>query len=639
MSDFHFSPRPNRAHEIHWREWSEETFAEAQKEDKPILLGISAVWCHWCHVMDETSYSDPEVIQLTNERFVPIRVDNDQRPDVNRRYNLGGWPTTAFLTPTGELLTGGTYIPPAQMRGYLQQVSETYKNSKQEILRKVHEVAASREAALTARPTASEKLSTEIVDNVLQAILGNFDALYGGFGDEPKFPHTDAIELALEKYFQTHDESLLPVVTITLSKMASGGIYDHEAGGFFRYSTTRDWSVPHFEKMLEDNAKLLAVYVHAFQVADSPAGPRGATSGGVTRRDLFLKTIQSLTAYVDSALCDRARGGFYGSQDADEHYYALSLAERAKLPAPHVDHTFYTDWNALMVSAYLQASPLFPHPPLPSPRSEKGERAQGAWGEVFALKTLERLWNEMYRAGVGLHHYRKVADPAVPRGATPSGENDAPQLPGQLTDLAYTAHALLDAYQATGEPTYLGRAQTLIDIALATLYDPERGGFWSEPRGKETLGLLRVPDKSLNENAAMARALTRLYRLTETEKYRAAAEKTLAYFASDYERYSFTAADYARAVDQLLNEPLRIHIVGTASDARTRQLHAAALNAYAPAKLVQLLDPARDAARLARLGYPADGTPQAYVCVGQTCLPPVRDSQGIEEALRHLAGV
>jgi uncharacterized protein YyaL (SSP411 family) len=585
MSNFHFSPRANRAHEINWHEWNDSAFAEAQTEDKPILLGISAVWCHWCHVMDETSYSDPGVIRLINERFVPIRVDNDQRPDVNRRYNLGGWPTTAFLTPQGELLTGGTYIPPEQMRGYLTQISQVYKDSKQDILQKI---AAVNDKRASARGAAADGvLSSKIVDNVLQEVHDNFDPLYGGFGDEPKFPHPEAIELALEHYFRSRDETWLQVATLTLTKMASGGTYDQQAGGFFRYSTTRDWSVPHFEKMLEDNAKLLGLLVRARQV---------------THDELFQTTIRSLTAYVDATLSDAAHGGFYGSQDADEHYYTLTRVERARLPAPYVDRAFYTDWNSLMVSAYL----------------ETGDQAQ----REFALKTLGRLWNEMYRADTGLCHFSKEGGP--------------PQLPGQLSDLARAVRAFLDAYQATGDPVHLTRAQTLADAALATCYDGIAGAFWSEPPGAQDLGLLRVPDKALNENAAMTEGLTRLYRLTGDEPYRAAAEKTLASFAADYAHFGFTGAEYALAVDHFLNEPVTIHIVGAAAAAPTRELHSAALSLYAPAKIVQLLDPARDAARLAQLGYPAEEGPLAYVCAGRTCLAPVGDAAGIAKGIKEL---
>jgi uncharacterized protein YyaL (SSP411 family) len=317
-----------------------------------------------------------------------------------------------------------------------------------------------------------------------------------------------------------------------------------------------------------------------------------------------------MLAYLQSTLSDQARGGFYGSQDADEEYYGLAFTERAKRTAPFVDKTFYTDWNAMMVSAYFACAPSL--------------ASEGAGPRVveFALLTLDRIWDGMYRDGVGTFHYQR--------------ENEPPQLTNQLTDLAHTALAFLDAFCATGETTHLQRAQSLVDLALEKLYDEERGAFFSEPRTSDAIGMLRYPDKTINDNSAMARALIRLYRLTEVEKYRDAAKETLAYFVMDYERYSFTAADYARAVDELLNEPLHVRIVGAENDARTRDLQKIALLHYSPAKLIQLFDPARDAERLAQLGYPTDSTPQAYICVGTMCLPPVGDAVGMKRVLENL---
>lgn len=598
MTQFRFSPRPNRAREIHWRDWDDDAFQAAQRDDKLILLDISGVWCHWCHVMDETSYSDPEVIQLINTHFVPIRVETDQRPDVNRRYNLGGWPTTAFLTPSGELLTGGTYIPPAQMRGYLQQVSDAYKNDKSEILRRVQELTQKRTRTMAPESGAADaRLTPVISESVLRDIRDNFDMTYGGFGDEPKFPHADALELALEKYFQSRDDSLLMIVELTLSQMASGGMYDQVAGGFFRYSTTRDWRVPHFEKMLEDHGKLLPLYAHAFQV---------------TGNELFLHRIKSTVAYLQSTLSDQENGGFYGSQDADEAYYALSLTERAEHTAPFVDKTLYTDWNAAMVSGYFAAALISDSP------AENGASSLKA----FALKTLERIWREMYSDGVGLYHFQR--------------ENEPPQLLNQLGDLAQTSLAFLDAYQTTGAPEHLQRARRLCDLALDKLLDPETGGFFSEARSDIALGMLKLPDKSLAENAAMARALIRLHRLTEDQKYRDAAERTLAYFSNDYARYSFTAADYARVVNEFLNEPLHIKIVGAVGDVRVTEMQTVALHEYSPGRLVQLLDPKSDAARVQMLGYPVDEVPQSYVCVGTMCLQPVATADALRQTFDRL---
>src|SRR5712691_2648246 len=194
--EFHFSPRPNRAHEIKWRGWSEEAFAEAGKLDRPILLSISAVWCHWCHVMDETTYSNAGVIDLINREYVPIRVDNDLRPDINQRYNMGGWPSTAFLTSSGDILTGATYLPPDQMADALARIATYYRTNQPEIATRVLE-ARKRAGSAVARSAAS--LDNGLVDSVLEAVTAAYDPAYGGFGGAPKFPQTDAILLLLEQ--------------------------------------------------------------------------------------------------------------------------------------------------------------------------------------------------------------------------------------------------------------------------------------------------------------------------------------------------------------------------------------------------------------------------------------------------------
>ena len=225
---FHFSPRPNRAAEIAWREWGPDAFEQAQREDRPLLLGISAVWCHWCHVMDETSYSDPAVIQLINERFVPVRVDNDQRPDINARYNMGGWPTTAFLTPSGEVMAGMTYVPPDQMRDALQQVSTYYKDNKQSIEQKIAEIIANRATAAASGDGSDDGdgLSDQIMRDALHATSDAYDPVYGGFGAEPKFPHTEAIDLLLHAYLRDGDRDALHMARKTLEHMYELGVTD-----------------------------------------------------------------------------------------------------------------------------------------------------------------------------------------------------------------------------------------------------------------------------------------------------------------------------------------------------------------------------------------------------------------------------
>src|SRR5438309_8722877 len=355
---FHFSPRPNRAHEINWHGWSDDAFAEASRLKRPILLSISAVWCHWCHVMDETTYSDAGVIDLINREYVPIRVDNDLRPDINQRYNMGGWPTTAFLTSSGEILTGATYLPADQMADALSKIATYYRTHRPEIASRVLEGKKRSGSAVT---RAAGSLDDRIVDEVLDAVKNSYDAEYGGFGAAPKFPQTDAILLLLEQAQLRSDPELRSMAVHTLQQMAGGGTYDHVEGGFFRYSTTQDWSVPHFEKMLEDHAGLVS----------------GLALAGM--RD----QLDATTGYLDRVLRDPATGLYAGSQDADEHYYSLDTDGRAHATAPYVDRRVYTSWNAALAITYLDAA-------VRSERPTLHDRAS---------KLLEHLFQARFAAG------------------------------------------------------------------------------------------------------------------------------------------------------------------------------------------------------------------------------------------------
>jgi len=357
-AEFHFSPRPNRAAEIDWHPWSEAAFEEARQTHRPILLSISAVWCHWCHVMDETTYSHPSVIELINRDYVPVRVDNDVRPDINQRYNMGGWPTTAFLTASGDILTGGTYLPPDQMASALLRIADYYKANQAEIASRVLD-ARKRAASGVAR--SAGRLEPGLVDEVLNAVRSAYDPEYGGFGTAPKFPQTDAILLLLEQSVLRSDDELRSIAVHTLERMSGGGTYDHVEGGFFRYSTTQDWSVPHFEKMLEDHAGLVL----------------GLSLAGMT------DTLDKTAGYLDRVLRDPKTGLYAGSQDADEHYYSMDLEERESSTPPYVDRRIYTAWNAALAISYLDA----------------GRPAE---------QLLDSLFKRAYRKGEGMTHSEGV---------------------------------------------------------------------------------------------------------------------------------------------------------------------------------------------------------------------------------------
>ena len=577
---------------IAWREWGDAAFAEARAQDKPVLLDIGAVWCHWCHVMDTGipgdpvhtgTYSDPQVQQRISENFVPVKVDNDRRPDINARYNMGGWPTTAFLTPDGDALYGETYVPPTRMIGLLDYIAQLYRNSKDEIAQQTAQMRAQRAEAEALTPSA---LDPETTANVLKSVRGQFDPVYGGLGTQPKFPHPDALRLVLEEYARTGDAALREIAEKTLHGMADGGMYDPFAGGFFRYSTTRDWSIPHFEKMLEDNAKLTSVYALASQVLDDP---------------YYLEVVKSAHTWLLSDMRDPETGAFAGSQDADkeEAYYGQPLAVRATLPTPFIDRTVYTGWNALMVSALVARYKV-------TGEEEILEAAEKAFHYVIS-NCPPSLWVE---EGMRVAHCFAAGVPQDPAGL--------------LSDQSAAQTSALDLYEATGKPMYLTVARVCGNYTLM-LEGPETGGFFDVAPDPNAIGDLARPKKDISENADAALALVRLSGFTEDAKHRQAAERALGLFADKYADYGYFSASYARAVQAARAPGLHITIVGDRGDDRMRILQRAAWSHVAPGKTVETLDAEAAAGR----GLPADkdGLPYAMVCVGTVCLAPVTNAE------------
>src|SRR5579863_3018908 len=333
--------RSARHQPVHWHPWGEAAFALAQSENKPILLDIGAVWCHWCHVMDRESYEDPEIARIINDHFVAVKVDRDERPDVDARYQAavsaisqqGGWPLTGFLTPDGRPYFGGTYFPRDDRYGrpgfgrVLLTMAEVWKGRRDEAL----ESAASVMAAIEHNEgfSGGGEVSLALVDQIAGSILSQFDPRHGGFGSQPKFPHPAALDLLLELAMNRDHEQARDAFITTLDKMAHGGVYDQLAGGFHRYSVDERWVVPHFEKMIYDNTELLRNYVHGFQ--------------SFVRED-FLATAKEIIGWLDTTMTDRERGGFYASQDADidldddGDYFTWTLDEaRAALEGEELD--------------------------------------------------------------------------------------------------------------------------------------------------------------------------------------------------------------------------------------------------------------------------------------------------------------
>jgi uncharacterized protein YyaL (SSP411 family) len=365
----------------------------------------------------------------------------------------------------------------------------------------------------------------------------------------------------------------------TLEYMCKGGTYDQEWGGFYRYSTKRDWSVPHYEKMLEDNALLLKVLCKLYRIDQAE-----------WQRHYIEKTIN----YLDSWLSDESTGAFYGSQDADEEFYPLSAEQRKQHEAPYVDRRIYASWNAMAISAYLEASWTL---------GRRDLRVRG-------LRALDVIWDNLHADDAGMHRYLSA---------------EGPRVAGLLGDQAWTAVALLDTYEAGARPQDLERARTLIDLMIGRL-GARGGGFFDTPAEHETLGRLSMRQRPPKENAIAATALIRLARITHEQRYEDIARETLEQFTNVVEAQGYFASDYARAVDMLLNPGAEVKIVtprnGTSAVDDTSALHNTALALLVPDRVVRIID-SEDSASLAAEALPANPAPAAFVCYGTLCSAPV----------------
>jgi hypothetical protein len=690
--------RSARHQPVEWHPWSDEAFARAQKEDKPILLDIGAVWCHWCHVMDRESYEDAEMAQIINDHFVAVKVDRDERPDVDTRYQAavqaisgqGGWPLTAFLTPDGRPYFGGTYFPRDDRYGrpgfgrVLLTMAQVWKDRRDEALESASSVMAAIEHNESFSGRGGE-LSRLLVDKIAGAMVSQFDPRNGGFGSQPKFPHPAALDLLLQVALHRDNVQAQGAFLTTLAKMANGGVYDQLAGGFHRYSVDERWVVPHFEKMLYDNTELLRNYVHGFQ--------------SYVRED-FKAVANHIMSWLDLTMTDRVRGGFYASQDADIDldddgdyftwtleearavlepaelnvaalYYdigelgdmhhnpaknvlhvkqtqeqaaaqlgisleqfrkllagarARMVAARSQRPTPFIDRTLYTGWNAMAVTAYLEAARVLRNPA----------------AEAFALLTLRRLLAEAWNGADELHHVIVYPEEL--------GEQTQPRVQGTLDDYAFTVNACLDGWLASGEMEFYRAARVLADAMIARFYDRTAGAFYdtaSEQAGS-ALGALTARRKPLQDsptpagNPTAVTALLRLEALSGRAEYRDIAEDTLASFAGIVEHFGLYAASYGLALERLLLDPVQVVIVGSGVEAA--RLESLAVARYAVNKIVVRVGsyPVTPGAvpeslndMLVNAPAPKKADVWAMVCRGRTCLPPIT---GAEELLKALEG-
>ena len=681
---------------IRWHEWGEAAFDTAKRENKPILLDIGAVWCHWCHVMDRESYESAEVAGIINREFIAVKVDRDERPDVDSRYQLavsaisgtGGWPLTVFLTPDGRPFYGGTYFPPVDQWGrpsfkkILLAIADAYRDRRDEVLK-------SAEEAMNVLSNAENfsrhhhEVSPRLVGVMVQAALPIFDEKNGGFGSAPKFPHPAAIDLLIDWYARAREERVATVVTTTLTKMARGGVYDQLAGGFHRYSVDEHWTVPHFEKMAYDNSELLKNYVHAYQVF-------GYEFYGHVARDIIR--------WMDEWLSDRERGGFYASQDADinldddgdyftwtvgeaksvldeEEFRAVALhydiepvGEMQHNPAKNVlwvralpeevaSHLGVAHGKALDVLASAKTKLYAARLKRPTPFVDQtvyvnwNAMCASAYLQAaqvlelddvrkFALRALDRILAEAWDQNRGLSHVIAYAD----RNA---GKR---HVGGLLDDYAFTTLACLDAYEVTGAISYFNFGQRIADEMIRRFGDAEGGGFFDTEASLEEklqLGALAARRKPFQDsptpagNPAAAIALLRLHAYTNEAKYRDKAEQTIEVFAGAAEQFGIYAGTYGIAATWLSRPHTQVVVIG--EDENSAALLRAAIAPFAVNKsVIHLTDseavaqnlPAVLADTVPNLPALKEKKSVAIVCTNFACQPPTHNPEELTRQIR-----
>ena len=586
---------------IHWAAWGAEAFERAQAEDKLILLDLTAVWCHVCHVMDETTYVDSAVVTLLNAEFIPVRVETDQHPDIAARYKYGGWPTTSVLLPSGEILFQANALAPEAMLEVLRTSDAFYRENKRDMAERVARIWEQVESAQRASRQPHEQLHPAMLTQILAMMKQEYDPVSGGFRDAPKFFEPEAIALAFSHHFWHRDSEWRHMALLTLDQQLK--LHDPVWGGFFRYAEKADWSYPHYEKLLSIQATNLLNYLEAYQV-----------TGLAQYREVVERTM----GYVMRFLADRERGGFYASQDADvrnpdrpdagmsgEEFFALDESQRSAIGIPFVDRTKLTDWNALMIKAALRVSQVLG-------RSEVGE---------FALNTLNLLYKERYQPGRGLAHLLR---------------DGYPEEFGLLADQVFFADALIEAYLTTGSSHYLARAETIIEDVIRLFEHGQGGGYFDRRPSASSLGLLKFPHKDLQVNAALSLVFSDLFYLTQGPRYREKAETILQMIV---EAGSLPVAQTGRALHRFLYYPVHIVVVGEKSQAEARRLFDHSLAMYAPGKLVRFLDPRVDSLSIGEVTFPNVAGPFAYVCTDRLCSSPIAQADELPERFREMLTV
>lgn len=664
---------------VDWYPWGDEALERAKAEDKPILLSIGYSACHWCHVMAHESFENEQIARVMNSAFVCIKVDREERPDVDGIYmaavqtltGSGGWPLTVFLTPDGKPFYGGTYFPPedrGQMPGFprvLDSMASAYADKKADVLQATSEITG-RLAQMSSPQSSSEPLNDELFQAAFNALARGFDWENGGFGQQPKFPQPLVLDVVLRQWARTGAPAVLEMVELSLEKMARGGMYDQIGGGFARYSTDAKWLVPHFEKMLYDNALLVSLYSHTFQ----------ATKTG-NKVPLYRRVVEETLDFVEREM-SHASGGFYSAYDADsegvegkfyvwapEHidgvlgesdgrvvraYYGVEeggnfegdsilwlprdleevaaelemsgdevleiversrpklYAERATRVPPGLDDKILVSWNAMMLTAFAEAGAAFDRP-------EWIERARGnatfLLDNLFDGNRLLRTWKASANSG----------------GKASPGTS---KIPGYLEDYASLGGALITLYESTFEQHWLDEATQLADRMIDLFWDENSDVFYDT--GSDASNLFTRP-RDVFDNAipcggsSAANFLIRLATHTGDISYRTAAENTLRSVRDYMEKSGSGFGGWLAALDYYLSSPKEIVIMGDSEDDATKALLREVHDRYIPNRVITGADapvsPAPTPLLEARVLV--NNAPTAYVCENYACQLPVTD--------------
>jgi uncharacterized protein YyaL (SSP411 family) len=654
---------------VNWYPWGDEAFDRARTESKPLLVSIGYSACHWCHVMEHESFEDEATARIMNENFINIKVDMEERPDVDQIYmtfvqlttGRGGWPMTVFLTPDKLPFFGGTYYPPAPRYGVpsfqqiLISISEAYRDRREEILHSANDILTELRR-VTVTDASPNSFSHDLLDSAFESFSRSFDAKNGGFGGAPKFPPSMSLDFLMRYWKRTGSDRALEMVHTTARKMAAGGIYDQLGGGFHRYSVDAVWLVPHFEKMLYDNAQLIRIYLHLFQI---------------THEEFYRRVAVETLEYVRREMLG-ATGGFYSTQDADSEgeegkffvwspaeteaalgqsdaqifnfFYDVSddgnfegknilnvpftidaaaralrietneleailkrgrrllFTERERRVKPNRDEKVITAWNGLMLTAFAEAAAVLDNKEYLSVAKQNAE---------FLLKDLRKN-GRLLR----------------------TWKDGRAKLDAYIEDYANLADGLLELFQVSGDMTYLDEARALADTMIQQFWDEENGGFYFTSNDHEEL-IVRNKDVTDNAtpsgNSVAADVLLKLSKITGQDSYERYATKVLSIAAAQAGRYPQGFGRALSAMEFALQPTKEIVLIGDLEGTLAREVW----DTYLPFKVVVSTESPQSTAAIPLLQERGlvDSRPTAYVCENMVCQRPVTEAEDLRKLL------